>query len=68
MKPIPFEVLLFICVFAILGAYGKWRWALKGAGWTTKQKRLIAVIIFGLFLILAAFNAFYNHRFGLPQF
>jgi hypothetical protein len=68
MKPIPLEAVLLICVFAILVAYGKWRWALKGAGWTTKEKRLIAGLIFGIFLSLAAFDAFYNHRFGFPQF
>lgn len=61
-KPIPLEVLLLIYTFAILVGYGKWRYWLRGAGWTTKEKRLALGAVFGVFLGLAALDAFYNHR------
>jgi hypothetical protein len=62
LKPIPLEALLVIYAISILGAYGKWRWALKGAGWTIREKRVALGLIFGVFLGLAALDAFYNHR------
>jgi hypothetical protein len=68
MRPIPLEALFIIYVLAILVAYGKWRWSLKGAGWTTREKRVALGLIFGVFLGLAALDAFYNHRLGFPQF
>jgi hypothetical protein len=68
MKPIPLEALLLIYAFAILIGYGKWRYWLRGAGWSTKEKRLALGLIFGIFIGLAALDAFYNHRLGLPQF
>jgi hypothetical protein len=68
MKPIPFEVLLIIYVFAVLIGYGKGRYWLRGAGWSIKEKRLALGLILGVFLGVTALNAFYNHRFGFPQF
>jgi hypothetical protein len=68
MKPIPFEMLLIIYVFAVLIGYGKWRYWLRGAGWSIKEKRLALGLILGVFLCLTALNALYNHRLGLPQF
>jgi hypothetical protein len=40
MSPIPLEALLAIYAFAFVVSYGKWRWALKGAGWTNGEKRI----------------------------
>jgi hypothetical protein len=68
IKPIPLEVLLLIYVFAVLIGYGKWRYWLRGAGWSTKQKRLALSVIFGIFVGIAALDAFCNHRLGLRQF
>jgi hypothetical protein len=68
MNPIPLEALLLIYAFAILVSYGKWRYWLRGAGWTHKEKALALGLVFGVFLSLAALDAFYNHRLGLPQF
>lgn len=68
MKPIPLEILLGIYALAVLGAYWKWRWALRGAGWSSKEKRLISGFVSIIFIGLAALDAFYNHRLGLSQF
>jgi hypothetical protein len=59
MRPIPFEVLLIIYSIAILVAYGKWRWSLRGAGWTTREKRIVAALVLVIFFGLAAINGFY---------
>ncbi len=68
MKPIPLEVLLIIYAFAVLIGYGRWRYWLKGAGWSVKEKRLALGLILGVFVCVAALDAYYNHRLGLPQF
>ncbi len=68
MKPIPLEILLLIYAFAVFIAYGKWRYWLRGAGWSTKGKRLALGVILGIFFGIATLDAFYNHRLGLPQF
>jgi hypothetical protein len=47
--------------FALVVSYGKWRWALKGAGWTNGEKRIAVVLVTAIFLVLAALDAFYNH-------
>ena len=68
MRPIPLEVLLIIYAIAIIVGYGRWRWALKGAGWTTREKQVVAYIVGAIFLGLAALDAFYNHKLGFRQF
>jgi hypothetical protein len=68
MKPIPLEALLFIYAFGVLAAYGKWRYWLRGAGWSNKEKLFAAGIIVGILIGIAALDAFYNRRLGLPQF
>jgi hypothetical protein len=68
MRPIPLEVLLSIYAFGALIAYGKWRYWLRGAGWSTKEKRFAAGMVIGILLALTALDALYNHRLNLPQF
>jgi len=68
MKPIPFEMLVIIYVFGLLIGYGKWRYWLKGPGWSANEKRFVLCLILGVFLCLTALNAYYNRRLGLPQF
>jgi hypothetical protein len=68
MKPIPLEALVLIYAFAILVGYGKWRHWLRGAGWSARDKQIVLGVVFGVFLSIAALDALYNHRLGLPQF
>ena len=68
MKPFPLEILLIFYALAVLLAYWKWRWALRGAGWTVKEKWLIYGLVVVVFISLAILDAFYNRRFGFPQF
>ena len=68
MRPIPLEALLAIYAFALVVSYGKWRWALKGAGWANGEKRIAVALITDIILGLAALDAFYNHKLGFRQF
>lgn len=44
---------------AVVGSYGKWRWALKGAGWTNIERRVAVALVIAIFVGLAALEAFY---------
>jgi hypothetical protein len=68
MKPIPLELQLLVYAFAGLMAYRKWRCWLRGAGWSSREKHLALALPFGISLGVAALDAFFNHRLGLPQF
>ena len=68
IRPIPLQAFAIIYSVAILVGYGRWRWALKGAGWTISQKWVAAGLVLAVFVGLAALDAFYNHRFGFQQF
>jgi len=68
MRPIPVEALLVIYVIALLGSYLKWRWALKGAGWTVRQKWTVGASLLAGFLVLIAIDVYYNQKLGFSQF
>ena len=38
------------------------------AGWTTREKRIVAALVLVIFFGLAAINGFYNYEFGFRQF
>jgi len=69
LRPVPFEVLLFIYGFAVLVGCLRWYG-------TTRRQTPLSIrakwstfgVVLTLFLLLVALNAVENYRFGFPQF
>ena len=69
IHPIPFEVLLLICGFALFGGWGRWHGMTRaGTPLTKKARWIIFAALLAGFVLLATLNAIQNHRLGRPQF
>jgi hypothetical protein len=67
--PIPFEVLLLVCGFAVLVGCLRWYGTTRHqTPLSRRAKRLTFGVVLTLFLLLATLNAIQNYRLGLPQF
>jgi hypothetical protein len=68
MKPVPLDELLLFYAFGIFVSFGTMRYLFRSEGSTARTRQLTIGFAFAFLLGIAALDAFYNHRLGLPQF